>query len=113
MNTSEKQIRRQARSRRTHAQARNAGHPRLIVFRSNAAITAQIMDDTTGKVVCGVSGLKEKGTGMERAAAVGTKIAELAKTNKVTKVAFDRNGYQYHGQIKSLADAARAAGLEF
>jgi len=71
------------------------------------------MDDATGKVLCGTSGLKTKSTGIKAAEEVGTKIAELAKGKKVDKVSFDRNGFAYHGQIKALADAARKGGLDF
>ncbi len=104
---------RQARARRTHAKARIAGRPRLVVFRSNKYITAQLMDDATGKIVCGASSKGLKGTGTERAAAVGKQVAEKAKAAKVEAVAFDRNGFLYHGQVKALADAAREAGLSF
>ncbi|MBT3349428.1 50S ribosomal protein L18 [bacterium] len=102
-----------ARARRTHTRARLSGLPRLIVLRSNRAISAHIMDDDKGITLCGVSSLGLKKTGIPAAAEVGTKIAELAKTKKVKCVAFDRSGFQYHGQIKALADAARKAGLEF
>lgn len=104
---------RTARARRTHVKARLSARPRLIVFRSNKTIYAQIMDDATGKVVCGVSGLKMKETGLKAAEAVGKEIAALAKKAKVTEVSFDRNGYRYHGQVKALAESARAGGLKF
>jgi len=102
-----------ARARRTHTKARISERPRLIVFRSNKAIYAQVMDDSTGKVLCGASDLKSKATGLKGAAEVGKTIAELAKKAKVKEVAFDRNGYKFHGKIKSLAEAAREAGLKF
>ncbi len=113
MDALKKQSRHCARSRRSHAKARISGRPRLVVFRSNRTVYAQVVDDTTGKVLCGTSGLKLKKTGLAAATEVGTKIAELAKTKKIKTVAFDRNGHQYHGQVKSLAEAARKAGLEF
>lgn len=113
MTKSTKQERLTARARRTHALARISGRPRLLVVRSNRAISAHIIDDAANKIVCGVSGLKVEKTGVEGATEVGTKIAELAKKNKISQVAFDRNGYKYHGQVKALADAARKAGLEF
>jgi len=113
MNTLTKQSRHQARARRTHVQARRSGRARLLVSRSNKAISAQIIDDDQGKILCGVSSLKSKKTGVEAAAEVGKSIAALAKKNKVETVSFDRNGYAYHGQVKSLAEAAREGGLTF
>lgn len=107
-----KQQRRLSRARRTHAKARAASKPRLIVYRSLKAIYAQIMDDATGKVICGASNLKGK-SGMEGAKEVGMAIAELAKKNKVSDITFDRNGYLYHGRVKALADGAREGGLKF
>jgi large subunit ribosomal protein L18 len=108
-----KKDRRLARARRTHAKVRNYECPRLVVFRSNKTIYAQIVDDLANKVLCGTSGLKSKKTGVAMAAEVGAEIAKLAKSKKVKKIAFDRNGYKFHGQVKSLAEAARTAGLEF
>jgi large subunit ribosomal protein L18 len=113
MTTLKKVTQRLARARRTHAKARISGLPRLIVRKTNTTIYAEIMDDSLGKIVCGANGLKFKETGSKAAEKVGEKIAELAKTAKIKKVSFDRNGYKYHGQIKVLADAARKAGLEF
>ena len=103
----------QSRRRRTHAKARISGRPRLVVFRSNRTIYAQIVDDSKGVIVCGTSGLKLKETGVAAAQTVGKAIADLAQKNKIKQVAFDRNGILYHGQIKALADAAREAGLDF
>jgi len=108
----EKLASRSARARRTHAQTRASGNPRLVVFRSNATIYAQIVDPA-GKVLCGTSGLKLKTTGVKAAEEVGIHIAALAKEKKIKMVAFDRSGYKYHGQVKSLAEAARKGGLEF
>ncbi len=113
MTKSTKQERQTARARRTHAIARVSGRPRLLVIRTNRTINAHIMDDAAGKILCGASGLKTGKTGIEAAIEVGTNIAKAAKTNKITQVTFDRNGYKYHGQVKALADAARKAGLEF
>ena len=112
MSTKNSKQLRQARARRTHAKARVSARPRLIVNRSLKAIYAQVMDDTTGKVVCGASNLNGK-AGMAGAQEVGKAIAEAAKKAKITEVTFDRNGFLYHGQIKALADAAREAGLKF
>jgi len=112
MNSKVKMNQRRMRSRRTHATAKLGNKPRLIVFKSQKAIYAQIIDDKTGKVVCGTSSLKGK-TGISGAAEVGKDIAELAETKKIKSISFDRNGYQYHGRVKALADAARKSGLEF
>lgn len=88
--------------------------PRLVVFRSLNSIYAQIIDDTTGKTLASASDLKaKKGTKTEKAKIVGTELAKVASTNKVTEVVFDRNGYKFHGRVKALADAAREGGLKF
>lgn len=89
--------------------------PRLVVFRSVAHIEAQLVDDLAGRTLAAVSdrNLKAKGTKSERAAAVGTALAKLALEKKLNNVVFDRGGYRFHGRIKALADAARAAGLTF
>jgi large subunit ribosomal protein L18 len=106
-------LKRKARARRTHAKARASQLPRLLVFRSNAAIYAQIIDDSASTIVCGTSSLKTKATGVAASLEVGKQIAELAQKNKITKVAFDRNGYKYHGRVKALAEGAREGGLVF
>ena len=92
-----------------------AERPRLTVFRSNSQIYAQIIDDTKGVTLASASSLKitDKITKSEKAAKVGTLIAEAAKAAGIETVVFDRNGYLYHGRVKSLADAAREAGLKF
>jgi large subunit ribosomal protein L18 len=88
--------------------------PRLAVFRSIKFIYAQLIDDTTGKVIASASSMKiAKGKPVEKAAAVGKEIAELAKGHKVSAVVFDRGGYLYHGRVKAVAEGARAAGLQF
>ena len=88
---------------------------RLSVFRSNKQIYAQVIDDISGKTLASASLLKieEKLPKKEIAAKVGEMIAKNAKEAGIEKVAFDRNGYLYHGRIKDLADAARKAGLKF
>ncbi len=113
MNSIDKVLQRKVRSRKTRAKTRIGGRPRLLVFRSLRAIYAQIIDDGAGKVVCGVSDLKAKKKGIESAKEVGKDIAKKAKAKKINKVAFDRNGYKYHGRLKALAEAAREAGLDF
>jgi large subunit ribosomal protein L18 len=92
-----------------------AACPRLTVFRSNKQIYAQVIDDLTGKTLASASSLKmeEKLPKREIAARVGEQIAQNAREAGVEKVAFDRNGYLYHGRIKELADAARKGGLKF
>lgn len=98
----------------------SAEQPRLTVFRSNKQIYAQLVDDKTGRTLCAASSLEEavasaaKGkTKIEQAALVGKAIAAKAVAAGVTDVAFDRNGYLYHGRVKQLAEAAREAGLKF
>ena len=92
-----------------------AEKPRLTVFRSNTQIYAQIIDDVKGVTLAAASSLgnKEKITKTEQAAVVGKLIAKNALEAGVKEVVFDRNGYLYHGRIKSLAEAAREAGLNF
>ena len=91
--------------------------PRLCVFRSNSNIYAQIIDDTKGITLVSASTLdkdiKNKKANVEAAKEVGASIAKKAKEKKITKVVFDRGGYIYHGVVKSIAESAREAGLEF
>lgn len=92
--------------------------PRLSVFRSNKQIYAQIIDDLSGKTLVAASSLDKsiadaKVTKIEQAALVGKLIAEKAKAVNIESVVFDRNGYLYHGRVKSIADAAREGGLKF
>ena len=114
----ESRMRRHRRVRKTVV-----GHserPRLNVFRSLRHIYAQIIDDDLGCTLVSAStvdcDLREAVDGMEKteaAQAVGRLLAERAKAKGVTQVVFDRGGYQYHGRVKALADAAREGGLEF
>jgi len=91
--------------------------PRLAVFRSVAHIYAQVIDDVEGRTLVSASSVdkdgKTKGGNVAAAKAIGKLVAERAKEKGVKAVVFDRGGYQYHGRIKALADAAREAGLEF
>lgn len=92
--------------------------PRLNVFRSNSNIFAQIIDDEKAITLVSASSIDkelklENGSNVEAATKVGELLAKRAKEAKITKVVFDRGGYQYHGRVKALADAAREAGLEF
>lgn len=89
---------------------------RLSLFRSNKYLYVQIIDDKSGKTIIGASEKQVtdvKGTKTEKARALGTMIAKLAKEKKVTSVVFDKGRYSYHGRVKALADAAREGGLVF
>jgi len=92
--------------------------PRLTVFRSNKEIYASLVDDDKGVTICAASSLEKnisskKVTKIEKASLVGSLIAERAVSSGVKNCAFDRNGYLYHGRVKSLADSAREGGLKF
>ncbi len=109
-----------ARQRR-HDRVRNkvigtSSSPRLNVYRSNANIFAQIIDDEKGTTLVSSSSVELKlknGGNVEGAALVGKDIAQKAQKLKIKKVVFDRGGYLYHGRVKALAEAARENGLEF
>jgi large subunit ribosomal protein L18 len=112
---------RKARERR-HKRVRgkvvgSAERPRLVVFRSNRGIEAQLVDDLEGKTLAAASWLNLKksfkGSKSEQAAEVGKLLADNAKKANVETVVFDRGGYLYHGRVKALADAAREGGLKF
>jgi large subunit ribosomal protein L18 len=111
---------RQLRARR-HKRVRKhlagtAERPRLVVFRSNRGIAAQLVDDGAGRTLAAASSLNvrnAKGTKSDQAAAVGRLLAENAKKAGVKSVVFDRGGYLYHGRVKALAEAAREGGLQF
>jgi len=111
---------RQLRARR-HKRVRKhlvgtAERPRLVVFRSNRGIAAQLVDDGAGRTLAAASSLNvrdAKGSKSDQAAAVGKLLAENAKKAGVKGVVFDRGGYLYHGRVKALAEAAREGGLEF
>lgn len=94
-----------------------ASKPRLSVFRSNKEIYVQLVDDNAGTTLVSVSSrdkeIEAKGTKIEVAALVGKSVAEKAVAAGVETVAFDRNGFLYHGRVKALAEAAREAGLKF
>ena len=95
-----------------------AERPRMSVYRSNRDIYVQLIDDVTGHTLVSTSSsiaeiLDQKVTKCEKAALVGKHVAEMAKQAGIEKVVFDRNGYLYHGRVKSLADAAREGGLMF
>ncbi|MFA6127374.1 MAG: 50S ribosomal protein L18 [Bacteroidales bacterium] len=93
--------------------------PRLSVYRSNRQISVQVIDDLTGRTLVSASSLEKEVAGAEgakkidQAKLVGKLIAQKAIATGISKVVFDRNGYLYHGRVKSLADAAREGGLKF
>jgi large subunit ribosomal protein L18 len=90
--------------------------PRMSVFRSNANIEVQIIDDVAGNTLVSASSVAmklENGGNIEAAKTVGTEIAKRAQEKNINKVVFDRGGYIYTGRVKALAEAAREAGLEF
>lgn len=96
-----------------------AERPRLVVYRSNLHLYAQLVDDNSGVTLAATSTLSLKKAG-ETAACnrdggekVGKEIARLAKEKSISRVVFDRNGYIYHGRVKAVAEAAREGGLEF
>jgi large subunit ribosomal protein L18 len=90
--------------------------PRLSVYRSNKAIYAQLIDDTTGRTLLSASSVElgaSNVTKVEQSKSVGQKVAEKALANGITEVVFDRGGYLYHGRVKALAEGAREGGLKF
>ena len=106
--------------RHTRVRAKISGtteRPRLAVYRSNANIYAQIIDDIKGVTLCSASSVEKDfegiGSNKEAAKKVGAKIAEKALAAGITEVVFDRGGYIYHGRVSELAAGAREAGLKF
>jgi large subunit ribosomal protein L18 len=112
-----KEIRSRIHKRIRRKLSGTAERPRLAVFRSVAHIYAQVIDDAAGATVVSASsvdkGGKTNGGNVAAAKAIGKLVAERAKEKGIKSVVFDRGGYQYHGRVKALADAAREAGLEF
>ena len=113
----------QAARQRRHLRLRKkvmgtAERPRLAIYRSLSHIYAQVIDDTAGKTLAAASDLEADlksatGSKSDVAKRVGSLVAERARNAGVSQVVFDRGGFQYHGRIKALADAAREAGLSF
>ncbi len=110
---------RQARLRR-HRRVRGkvagtADRPRLAVFRSNRGISAQLIDDESGRTLASANwkGIDSSGSKSEQASAVGKALAESAKKAGIEACVFDRAGYLYHGRVKALAEGAREGGLQF
>ena len=118
MATLTKREARERRHRRVRGKvAGTAERPRLVVYRSNRGIEAQLVDDQSGKTLAGANHLAVKksfkGSKTEQAAEVGKLLAAAAKKAGVESVVFDRAGYLYHGRVKALAEAAREGGLKF
>ncbi len=116
-NIDKKEIRTRIHRRIRRKLRGTAERPRLAVFRSVAHIYAQVIDDTKGNTLVSASsvdkGARTNGGNLAAAKTIGKLVAERAKEKGIAKVVFDRGGYPYHGRVKALADAARAAGLEF
>jgi large subunit ribosomal protein L18 len=111
-----RQSQRKLRHHRVRAKVTGtASKPRLNVFRSLTHIYVQLIDDENGKTLAAASTteVKSKGKKTDLASEIGKLAATKALALGIKKVVFDRGGYQYHGRVKALADAARAAGLEF
>jgi large subunit ribosomal protein L18 len=115
--TQKKAIRKRIHERIRRKLSGTEQRPRLAVFRSVAHIYVQVIDDTKGVTLVSASSVDKtanaKGGNVAGAKTIGTLVAERAKEKGIKSVVFDRGGYQYHGRVKALADAARAAGLEF
>jgi large subunit ribosomal protein L18 len=119
MSTNKKDAR-QRRARSTRLKIAELGVKRLVVYKSNSHIYAQVIDEDGAVVLAQASTLSKEladsvknGGNVEAAKLVGKNIAEKAKVAGVTKVAFDRSGFRYHGRVKALADSARENGLVF
>jgi large subunit ribosomal protein L18 len=116
MSTLTKLEARRRRHRRVRGKiAGTAERPRLLVFRSNRGISAQLIDDEAGRTLAAASwkGIGSSGSKSEQANAVGKALAEAAKKAGIETCVFDRAGYLYHGRVKALAEGAREGGLQF
>ncbi len=117
MNLQQKKLARRAKIRRgiRNKISGTAAQPRLSVFRSNKDIYVQLVNDLTGSTIVAASSksITDKTPKVEKSKMVGKAIAEKAIALGITKVAFDRGGYLYHGRVKSLAEGAREGGLQF
>jgi large subunit ribosomal protein L18 len=106
-----------ARAKRVRASIKTSGRPRLSILRSNMHIWAQLIDDANGVTIAAVNSKNIKtvkgDTKTVKAGKVGAEIAKLALEKKIKKIVFDRGSYKFHGRVKAVAEAARAAGLEF
>lgn len=112
-----KQARAKVRRRIRKKISGTAERPRLAIHFSNQNVYAQIIDDVTGRTLAAAStldkGVESKGSNKDTAAKVGEAVAKKAKDANIETVVFDRGGFQFHGKVKALADAAREAGLNF
>ncbi len=110
-----KEARRLKRRRRVRAKVvGTAERPRISVFRSNRGISAQLIDDLNGKTLAAVQWTEFPGVSKgDQAGQVGKALADRAKSAGIERAVFDRGGYQYHGRVKALAEAAREGGLAF
>lgn len=109
-----KQVNRKRRQVRGRAKISGTAEcPRVTTFKSNAHVYVQAIDDVTGVTIAAVNDamLKVKGTKTERAAVAGVKLAELLAAKKITRAVFDKAGFKYHGRVKAVAEALRAAGI--
>jgi large subunit ribosomal protein L18 len=105
---------RQRRHKRVRAKiVGTAARPRLAIFKSNRFVSAQVINDETGRTLASAHGREWKVSQKEQAVKVGEEIAKRAKEAGIATVVFDRGGYEYVAQVKALADAARANGLTF
>ncbi len=116
--TNRRKVRKFRKMRFWRQRLQNLSKPRLCVYRSNSHIQAQVIDDTSGRVLASASSfegeMKKLGlSGKKIASEVGSLVAKRALKTGVTAVVFDRNGFTYHGRVQVLADAAREAGLSF
>ncbi|MCG3174437.1 MAG: 50S ribosomal protein L18 [Myxococcota bacterium] len=114
------EIRRRRQARIRKKVTGSTARPRLCIFRSARHITAQIIDDVTGKTIVSAGTVEKEarsqfaGLNKKQAAGkVGQIIAERAKAANISQVVFDRNGFTFHGRVKELADGARSSGLDF
>ncbi len=113
--TYKRKIRRLARVRKSVSRG-TADRPRLSVFRSNAHIYAQLIDDSSGKTIVSASSLSVKNVKSKKqdiSKEIGKLLAKKAKEKEITKAVFDRASYRYHGRVKAVADGAREGGLNF
>ena len=117
MSTLTKREARLRRHRRVRAKVSGtAGRPRLVVFRSNRGIFAQLIDDEAARTLASASWTsigKMSGSKIEQATTVGKALADAAKTAGIERCVFDRGGYLFHGRVKALAEGAREGGLQF
>jgi large subunit ribosomal protein L18 len=118
MNTVKKQALRLKRKKRIRSRITGtAERPRLSIYRSTRHVSAQIIDDVKGVTLLTVSsygkGQKEERASVKVCAEVGKRIAEQCKQKNITRIVFDKNGFNYHGRVKAVADGAREGGLEF